>query len=286
MYYLGISPHLWVPVASALGFAPTRVWFKDAVPRMVVQGLLASHPGAVVSPSGARRPPPSGRGVPVFTDVESLPPFDSRFWREASTVFVVFSAAPIACPAGWILRDIQLAHCYVGGATDCTWIVSVLGVSDSLLCLEVPVSTPPPRPWSVISHSIDFRAQGGFVCCPNGRHQSGILRRSLWPPAGRGMGLFPTSRPYVHVVVPPPLYSSSWVCRTATPKELGDLWNVPLLLQDWYLSKGSVESLRSFVGSCPAKILLVGATTLLTSFYSGGVLLGHGLEIGVHPQGP
>jgi hypothetical protein len=60
------------------------------------------------------------------------------------------------------------------------------------------------------------------------------------------------------------------MCCKATAKELGDLWNVPLLLQDWYHSQGAVETLGSFVGSCPAKILMVGATTLLPLCHSGG----------------
>jgi hypothetical protein len=73
------------------------------------------------------------------------------------------------------------------------------------------------------------------------------------------------------LLVPLPLLPNQWTCRRATSWELGDIWNVSLLLQDWFLSHSSEDYLGSFVVSCPAKILHVGATTLLSNFYAGGV---------------
>ena len=114
----GCTPHLWIPVVAALGYVPTRIWFKEGVPSNVVEGLTSGHQFASCSLPGSRRPAPSTPDGLVFADHPSLPPANSRFWDASRAVFVVFASEEVACPTGWALRCVSLAHRQVGGATD------------------------------------------------------------------------------------------------------------------------------------------------------------------------
>ncbi len=92
-------------------------------------------------------------------------------------------------------------------------------------------------------------------------------------------GLMMSTAPFTHILHPTPFHSSGWGRRRLSPQELGDLWNVPLLMQDWFVARSRTASLSNFLRSCPAKILMVGATTLVECYgLSGGGKEPHGIS--------
>ncbi len=84
-------------------------------------------------------------------------------------------------------------------------------------------------------------------------------------------GLFPASEPTAWVLVESSRSPSGYGSRCLSARELGDLWDVPILLLD-SLSDSVVTGLM--VGICqspPSKLLHTGADILLTASFRGGL---------------
>ena len=83
-------------------------------------------------------------------------------------------------------------------------------------------------------------------------------------------GLLSSSTPFSSIILASPASPTGWIGLLPTPCELGDLWNVPLLLQDWFVRNNTSDFLPSFITTCPGKILHVGATAVLEFYVAGG----------------
>ena len=102
-------------------------------------------------------------------------------------------------------------------------------------------------------------------------------------------GLLSTHNPFRRIVLPYPRSPTGWIRRPLSEQELGDLWNVPLLLQEWFVKNGAGDALRAIVGGCPGKILHAGCFSLLECYLSGGGLEREPLvlkrpRLGTHPR--
>jgi hypothetical protein len=83
-------------------------------------------------------------------------------------------------------------------------------------------------------------------------------------------GLFPASEPTAWVLVEASGSPSGYVSRCLSAREVGDLWDVPILLLD-SLSDAEVTGLMEGIcQSPPSKLLHTGADLLLTAGFRGG----------------
>ena len=266
----GTTAHLWLPIASSLGFHFDTIWFGVDTPIRVVEAMQAGWSATRWSQRGARRPPPTSPNSLVFTDLASLPSTDSVFWRESSALFVINHRDGPLCPDGWIVRGLTVPHLLVGGVTDGKWSVSIMGRSSRLRNLSSFTPALVQRPWSVISHSVDFRIHGPPCRAPSGDSDPTPSVITMGRRILGSWGLLTTANPFVRVVLSYPPSPTGWIRRSLTARELGDLWNVPLLLQDWFVQHGASDSLSSFLLGCPGKILHAGTSSLLDFYVSGG----------------
>jgi len=132
---------------------------------------------------------------------------------------------------------------------------------------------PPPlmsQPWIPVSGSIDPLLAGAFVDAPLPPVTPQPVvdsRGGLVSP----FGLFPSGSLRSLVICScvrnkPSFYG----VRALIPKELANLWDVPLLAQEYAAGPGSPALLESFLSSVPGKTLLLGSDFLLASFLRGG----------------
>ena len=69
----------------------------------------------------------------------------------------------------------------------------------------------------------------------------------------------------------------SYYCvRRLEPKELANLWDVPLLVQEYATGLNLSPLLMAFLGAVPGKTLLLGSDFLLANFLRGVVVLRYG----------
>jgi hypothetical protein len=95
-------------------------------------------------------------------------------------------------------------------------------------------------------------------------------------------GLFPVSDPSARVIVESSLSPSGYGSRRLTAWELGDLWDVPILLLDSLLETDVGLLMAAIYISPPSKLLHTGADLLLTAVFQGGGV-GRAREFSVPP---
>ena len=83
-------------------------------------------------------------------------------------------------------------------------------------------------------------------------------------------GLFPAWGPSSHIFLPMDQRLSGWGVHPLTTTKLSDLWNTPLLLQDWFSRNDLTSSLALFTEGIPARVLHAGASHLLSHVLRGG----------------
>lgn len=165
----------------------------------------------------------------------------------------------------------SFSHSAVGGATDRIFCVSLVAHATDLLR---PTSLPAVmrRPGGVIAASLDCRAPC-FNLMDHPPDSCMVPTRTLCllPDGSVGSwGLFPSHRVNSSVVVPSDFAASGFGIRRLTPRELADLWNTPILIQDAFVKRSCDTLLRAFTSGVPAKVLSVAADYLLANFFRGG----------------
>ena len=146
---------------------------------------------------------------------------------------------------------------------------------------------PPGCPWV---ESLEWEPRGGtpLLCCVNNRVaacpflgpcQSGVAGECVVQEGGLVLdfGLFPASDPGARLLVESSGSPSGYGSRMLSARELGDLWDVPILFLD-SLSDLEVGVLMAAICRFPpSKLLHTGADLLLTSCFRGGlgVMQGH-----------
>jgi hypothetical protein len=84
-------------------------------------------------------------------------------------------------------------------------------------------------------------------------------------------GLFPASEPTARVLVESSGSPSGYGSRCLSPRELGDLWDVPILLLDSLSDSAVTGLMEGICQSPPSKLLHTGADLLLTASFRGGL---------------
>jgi hypothetical protein len=171
-------------------------------------------------------------------------------------------------PWGWTAHSVCLPYSDTGGSTSGHW--------------SFVVWYPPGLPWV---EPLTWEPRGGtsLLCCVNNRkYATPFLRQRRKGAAREGVvraeglvldfGLSPASDPLAWVIVD--LLSSplgyGFHCLTA--RELGDLWDIPILLLDSLLETDVGLLMAAICTSPPSKLLHMGADLLLTAvFWGGGV---------------
>ena len=99
-------------------------------------------------------------------------------------------------------------------------------------------------------------------------------------------GLFPASDPSAHVLVESAGSPSGYGSRALSGRELGDLWDVPILFLD-SLQDGEVGTLmESLCCTPPSRLIHTGADVLLTAGFRGGSTKGRRETEGKGLPGP
>jgi hypothetical protein len=253
----GWVANLWYAAAKALGFAVTTLRYPDPIFVGHLKVFCAGAKSLNPPPGRFRRP----RQLPtvVFSDLASLP-LVPEYWAAWTTTHVFYclradedcrSASPAALgapplpPRGWSARSVSLAHSATGGSTSGKWTFVVWH--------------PPGLPWV---EPLTWEPRGGtpLLCCVNDREYA----RPFLGPRGSGavgaggavvagvvgteglvldFGLFSASDPSARVIVETLSSPSGYESRQLTARELGNLWDIPILFLD------SLPA--SEVASCP-----------------------------------
>lgn len=274
----GMTPSLWVPVVLTLGFVVDTLRFNLQPDSPFMQAMSDLAPDARVVPPGSHRFKRGTRygscNSSIFADEAALPALNSFFWRHhRAPVLFIQESTSFLVPDGWVLRSHAFDHSTLGGATDST---SRLGILMPVEFDAQPSGVPSvvPRPWSTIAHSVLPRIAATPVPAPLAPSTEPFQAVCAVPPAAVGSwGLFPSNQLEVDVVLP---VDKGWGRRPLTPRELSNLWNTPILLQDWFVKHGFEVNLADFSRSTPGKILEIGSDFLINEFLRGG--FGHWTE--------
>ena len=118
----GATPSLWFPVAAAMGFQITHAVFPPSPFTSVMQSLYPSV--RFLSPARGGRT--DGTPQVVFSDIASLPPFRTGYWRTQRCPHLYYSPSrewsePLHPLPGWILLAHSFDHPLLGGATNATF---------------------------------------------------------------------------------------------------------------------------------------------------------------------
>ena len=204
------------------------------------------------------------------------------------------SGHPPPPPRGWSARSVSLAHSATGGSTSGKWTLVVW--------------YPPGLPWV---EPLTWEPRGGtpLLCCVNDREYA----RPFLGPRGSGavgaggavvagvvrteglvldFGLFPASDPSARVIVETSSSPSGYGLRQLTARELGNLWDIPILFLDSLPDPDVGVLMGAICASPPSKLLHTGADLLLTDFFRGGgagSAMGKGSgegRAGIVPPGP
>ena len=130
---------------------------------------------------------------------------------------------------------------------------------------------------------LTWEPRGGtpLLCCVNDREYA----RPFLGPRGSGavgagvvrteglvldFGLFPASDPSARVIVESSLSPSGYGSRRLTARELGNLWDVPILFLDSLPDSAVGALMGAICATPPSKLLHTGADLLLADFFPGG----------------
>ena len=290
----GRSANLWYAAARALGFNVLSIWCPDHLFVGHVKGLGVQAKSLASLPRRLRRP----HRLPdvVFSDVASIPlgPDSVEYWGLWMTPHLFYclgsdnsdagggsthhpsGSTAIAPPPGWAARSVRLAHHETGGATSERWTFTVWY---------------PPHAQFV--EPIAWSPRGGtpLLCCVNDRvraapyhsqRRCSIAGEQVVREGGLVLdfGLFPASEPATHVLVKLSASPSGYGSCRLSARELGNLWDVPILLLDSLADKGVTGLLEGICQSPPSKLLHTGADLLLTAGFRGGSYSGgQGLDL-------
>ena len=285
----GAGPNLWFAVAKALGFRVTLI----RCPYLpFVQLVLSFCPGvSVLSPASQRF-----TSLPelVFLDVESLPsgPGAHRYWERWLTPHVFYAGGQDAdsgvglggrlttrLPPGWTAWSVTLSHCSAGGATLGVWSL---------------VAWYPPFFEGAVPLPVVAEMWFPLWCYVNDREQASPHQEKLPATAATASvvrsdglvqlcGLFPASDRSARVLVPATSSPSGLGSRVLTLSELGCLWDIPISVMDSLVGPTSGDIYRAIFDTPPTKTLLVGADSLLTTSFRGGLQKESGI-LGVTSQ--
>ena len=283
----GGSANLWYAAARALGFEIGTIRCPD---QLLVRQVSTLCPGvkSLVPLPGRLRPPPHLPDI-VFCDLGSFPlgPDSGEYWGAWLTPHLFFfhgtdddeatavepgSRVPPAPPQGWTSRSVCLSHADTGGSTSGRWGLAVW--------------YPPGYPWV---EPLAWEPRGGtpLLCCVNdrvaarpflGTRRSGIAGKCVEREEGfiLDFGLFPASNLTAQVLLESSGSPSGYGSRSLSARELGDLWDVPILFMESLTDQEVGDLMGAICRTPPSKLLHSGADLLLTNGFRGG--LGGGLE--------
>jgi hypothetical protein len=289
----GGAANLWYAAAKALGFVVSTLRYTDPLFVGYLTEFCAGAKSLTPPPGRFRRPRQLPdvvfsdlAGLPVFLDLAGLPigPDAATYWDVWTTTHVFYCLGaddsvlpssetrgvplrqPPTPPRGWAARSVCLAHSKTGGSTSGRWTFVVW--------------YPPGHPWV---EPLAWESRGGtpLLCCVNDREYA----RPFLGPRGSGVvgagvartedlildfGLFPASDPAARVIVESSTSPSGYGSRQLTARELGNLWDVPILFLDSLPDTDVGRLMGAICTSPPSKLLHTGADLLLTDFFRGG----------------
>ena len=280
----GRSANLWYAATRALGFTVLSIRCPDPLFVGYIKGLGVQAKSLASLPRRLRRP----HRLPdvVFSDVASIPlgPDSVEYWGTWTTphlfyclgsdnsvalggsVYHPLETTSLTPPPGWAARSVRIARNETGGATSGRWTFTVW-YPPHARCVE----------------PIEWTPRGGtpLLCCVNdrvraasyhGQRRSGVAGERVVREGGLVLdfGLFPASEPAAQVLVESSGSPSGYGSCILSARELGGLWDVPILLLD-SLSDAEVTGLMEGIcRSPPSKLLHTGADLLLTARFRGG----------------
>jgi hypothetical protein len=287
----GAGLNLWFAVAKALGFTVTLIRcpylpFVDLVRRFC--------PGVSVLSAAPQR----FDSLPelVLLDAESLPsgPEAHRYWDRWLTTHVFYTGGHDAdsglgmggvqsarLPSGWSAQTVTLSHshCSAVGATSGVW---------SLVAWYPPFfegATPLPvvaDMWFPLWWYVNDREHAS----PHIEKQPAVAAKAAVVRSDRLVqlcGLFPASDRSARVLVSATSSPTGLGSRSLSLMKLGGLWDIPISVMDSLMGPASNDIYRAFFDTPPTKSLLVGADSLLTTSFRGGL---QGLQEGLQDGRP
>jgi len=290
--------NLWYAAARALGFDIGTIRCPDP---LLVRQVSALCPGVKsLAPLPGRLRPPQHLPDIVFSDLGSIPlgPDSGEYWGAWLTPHLFFvegtdngvaaAAGPgvrvsPAPPQGWTSRSVCLSHADTGGSTSGRWVLAVW--------------YPPGYPWV---EPLAWEPRGGtpLLCCVNdrvaarpflGTHRTRVAGLGVEREDGLVLdfGLFPASDLAARVLLESSGSPSGYGSRSLSARELGDLWDVPILFMDSLSDQEVGDLMGAICRTPPSKLLHSGADLLLTSCFRGGLvggLQGQGCLPGPQPR--
>ena len=279
----GRLANLWYAATKALGFDVTSIRCPDPLFLGSIKGLGVR--AKILALLLQRLQWPCSLPDVVFLDVASilLGSDAVKYWGTWTTphLFYCFGSdnsvalggsahhpsgnTLITPPPGWAARLVCLAHHERGGATLGRWTFTIW-YPPHVPCVE-PIAWIP-------------RGGTPLLCCVNdwvwaapylGQRRSGIAGEQVVHKGGfvLDFGLFLASKPTAQVLVKSLGSPSGYGSCCLSARELGDLWDMPILLLD-SLSDTEVTSLMEGIcQSPPPKLLLIGADLLLMASFWG-----------------
>ena len=184
------------------------------------------------------------------------------------------SFGPLHPPRGWTACLVCLAHSDTGGSTSGHWSFIVWY---PLGHLWVEPLTWEPRGGTPLLYCVNDRE---YATPFLGQHRTSAAGERVVRAEGlvSDLGLLLTLDPSARVIVEFLLSHSGYGSRHLTVRELGDLWDAPILLLD-SLSEIDIGALMTLIGaSPPSKLLHTGADLLLRAVFRGGWGRGWGRE--------
>ena len=173
------------------------------------------------------------------------------------------------------MRSVCLSHYATGGATSAQWYFVVWYPPGH------PFVEPliwEPRSGTPLLCSVNDRVQArpyagtrpsGVVAGEQVLRKDGFVLDS---------GLFPASEPNALVLLEASSSPSGYGSRCLTARELGNLWDVPILFLDSLSDLEVTGLMKNICRSPPSKLLHTGADLLLTSVFRGGFKRGQRCE--------
>ena len=257
---LSPTPSLWFHVAEALGFRLRGGWVEDKV----FAGFVKSQwPGVSLVSSYAGLP--SSSPDVVFGSSSMLPPGGALYWRRRLVPHLVMVDSGGSPPEGWHCDEVRFAHSHMGGSTDEEHTLA-LWVPRTVRVAHGPYLPLPQQAWAPVEASINSVVSAEAVGSPPRRPPLGRAAVHWWGSDVSPFGLFPVAHLSALVCCPCVFnVPDKWGRRWLQGPEVAALWDVPILLSDFYTARGLGESSREFTLLVPGKILLLVVDFLMSS---------------------